>query len=187
MRDRLSRRRILIGTGAFAAATTGSIAIVSDKTTATVTGSFTIPDAETVLADTELQDVRLAVDAQYGFESNAPIHSVELELHAGASPDNLEMLARHTKDDLSKKELTGEQQLQGSLLNTDTYSAENFQPTDGELSTNVIAELRLYVVRDGEVVAEATETDAFTVTVKDEELTVDAQVGGSGEVVFESD
>lgn len=186
MRDR-NRRQVLIGTGALAATTIGGIAVLSDKTTATVTGSFTIPDAETVLADTELKDVQLAATAQYAWESNAPMHGLELELHAGASPDNLEMLARHTQEDLSKKQLTGEQQLQGSLLNTDTYSVDDFQPTDGELSTNVIAELRLYLIRDGEVAAEATETDAFTITVKNEELTVDAQVGGSGEVVFESD
>lgn len=186
MREQLSRRRVLIGTGALAAATTSGIALTSDNTSATVSGSYTIPDSQTVLADTELQDVRLQVDADYSFTSNAPVHGVEIELHVGASPETLQMIARHERTDLGTMELTGEQALSGSILNTDVYSVDDFQPTSGELSTNVMSELRLYVIRNDEVVAEATQSEAFAVTVKNEELQVDTSVGGSGEVVFES-
>jgi len=62
MRDSMTRRRAIIGTGALAAATTVGIATTTNQASATVTGEFTIPDGETVLTDTELQDVQDALN-----------------------------------------------------------------------------------------------------------------------------
>ncbi len=186
MRDSMTRRQALIGTGALAVTTTGSIALASQNTSATVTGEFTIPDGETVLADTQLQDVRLVCDAEYAYSSNAPIHALELELHVGATPDTVDMIARTERTDLGTDSLTGTETLSGSLVNASDFSLSDFQPTNGELRRTVVAELRLYVIRNEEVVAEAAQTDTFEVTVKNEELKVDMTLGGTGEVEFKT-
>jgi len=188
MRDSMTRRQAILGTGALAVATTSSIAVFSKNSgaTATVNGTFQIPDGETVLADTQLEDVELEVDATYGYEANAPIHRVDLELHVGATPDTLDLIARHERPDLGTDQLNGEATLRGSLVNASDFTMSDFQPTNGELRTTVVAELRLYVSRRDEVVAEAVETTTFEVRVREEELTVDTNVSGSGEVVFET-
>jgi len=41
-------------------------------------------------------------------------------------------------------------------------------------------------IRDGDVVAEAMQSDGFTITMKNEELTVETSLSGSGEVVVET-
>jgi len=186
MSETWSRRRVLIGTGTALAATTGSIALTSDNASATVTGEFSIPDGETTLTDEKLQDVRIQCEADWQYEANAPIHGVELELHAGATPDTVDMLARYEDTDLGTDSLTGTETLSGSLINTSDYQIENFQPSGGELSTTVVAELRFYALRRGDVVAEATATETFTVTVSEQELEITATVGGSGSVTFEA-
>ena len=184
MRDSMTRRRAIIGTGALAAATTVGIATTTNQASATVTGEFTIPDGETVLADTQLQDVRLVCNAEYGYESNAPIHGLELELHVGATPDTVDMIARTERTDLGTDSLTGTEELSGSLVNASDFALSDFQPSNGELRRTVVAELRLYVIRNEEVVAEAAQTDTFEVTVKNEELKIDMTLGGTGEVEF---
>jgi len=177
---------VLVGTGTLAAATTGGIALTSNNATATVDGEFTIPNGEAVLTDTTLQDVRLSVDAEWSFDANADCHGIELELHVGATPDTVDMLARHERDDLGTDSLTGTETLSGSVINASDYSIDNFQPTSGELSTGVVAALRFYVLRNDSVVAEAEQTEAFDVTVSEQELTISASVGGTGEVSFET-
>jgi len=186
MRDSMTRRRLVLGTGAVAAATTVGIATTTNQASATVTGEFTIPDGETVLADTQLQDVRLVCNAEYGYSSNAPIHGVELELHVGATPDTVDMIARTERTDLGTDSLTGTEELSGSLVNASDFTLSDFQPTNGELRRTVVAELRLYVIRNEEVVAEAAQTDTFEVTVRNEELKVDMTLGGTGEVTFKT-
>lgn len=188
MSKQLTRRRILVGTGALAATAGTGIALTTKESAATanVSGTFAIPDGTAVLADQTLEQVLLKVNAQWEFSANAPISATELELHVGATPDGLDLIARTEKTDLSKKTLTGEETLQGGLTNAGVYSIEDFRPTNGELSRTVIAELRFYVLRDGDVVAEAKYTDTFEVTVRKEELVVDMNVDATGEVSFTS-
>jgi hypothetical protein len=180
-----SRRRVLIGTGTALAATTGSIALTSDNASATVNGEFSIPNGEATLTDESLSDVRLSCDAVYSYDANAPIHGVELELHAGATPDTVDMIARHERTDISTDQLDGEATLSGSLINTSDFEIQNFEPDSGELTTGVVAELRFYALRNGDVAAEAIQTEAFEVTVSKKDLEVTMTVGGTGEVTFE--
>lgn len=182
----MSRRRVLLGTGALAAATTGGIALTSDRASASVSGDFSIPDGRTVLADESLEDIRLSVAASWSFEANATIHGIEIELHVGATADTLDLIARHTREDLGTESLTGEQTLNGSLMSASDFSVADFEPSDGELSTSVVAELRFYALRDGEVAAEARQMDTFTVTVSDEALQVDMTLGGTGSIEFQT-
>lgn len=182
----MNRRRVLLGTGTLAAGTVGGIVTLSDNATATVEGEFSIPNGEAVLTDTTLQDVLLEVTADWSFDANADCHAIELELHVGATVDTMDMLARHERDDLGTDSLTGTETLSGSIINTSDYSIDNFQPTNGELSTGVVSALKFYVLRNGSVVAEAEQTETFDVTVSEQELTISASVGGTGEVSFET-
>lgn len=183
----MTRRRVLFGTGALVATgTIGGIAVTTNNASATVSGEFAIPNGEATLAGEQLEDVRLSVDANYQYSANAKIHGVELELHVGASPATLDMIARYTRDDLGTDELTGTQTLVGSLINASDFDLEDFQPTTGELRRTVVAELRFYALRNGEVVAKATQSDTFEVSVTKEALQVDVSLAGTGDVTFKT-
>lgn len=186
MRQNTTRRRVLLGTGALVAGTTTSIVALTDNTTATVEGEYSIPNASKTVTDSQVQDVRLGVDTVWSFDANAPMNTVELEVHVGATTDTLDLIARHQKTDLSKESLSGETTLSGSLLSASDFDIEDFQPTDGELTTTVISELRMYVLKDGTREADAVHQTTFDVTVSDEELTVSTSVGGTGSVSFDT-
>ncbi len=187
MRERFSRRRVILGTGVLATTATSSIAFTTNRASATasVSGDFQIPDGTTALADTTLTDVRLEVDASYQFDANAHVHAIELELHVGASADTLDLIARHEQAASPSKNSPAEE-LNGSLMSASDFDISDFQPSNGELSRTVLAELRFYALRDGEVAAEARESATFDVVVRDEELQVNAVVGGEGSVVFKT-
>ena len=184
MSDTWTRRRVLLVGATAASGTIGSIAMLSNRTSATVDGTFTIPNGQTVLADEELTDVRLSAEASFEYESNAPIHQVELELHVGASVDTLDLIARHETTDLATDSLAGTETLEGSLMSSSDFGISDFEPSNGELARSVVAELRFYALRNEEVVAEAFAQESFDVTVKNEELQVDTTLNGSGEVEF---
>jgi hypothetical protein len=162
----------------------GGTVLLSDNASASVSGEFSIPDESTVVAGETVQDVRLSCDAVFSYESNAAIHGVELELHVGATAEALDLIARYEDRDLGTDQLEGEETLSGSIMTASSFSVADFQPSNGDLSRSVVAELRFYVLRNEEVVAEAVKQDTFTVSVSDEELTVEATVGGTGEVSF---
>ena len=186
MREKLTRRRVVLGGATLATATTVGIATSSNNVEATVNGDFSIPDGEAVLADQTLEDIRLSVDATWGYESNADIHQVELELHVGETTDTTDLIARHTRDDLGTDELAGSETLNGSLMSASDFSIGDFEPSNGEVRRTIVADLRFYALRNGEVVADASHVETFDVVVKDEELEVNVTLGGEGEVVFET-
>lgn len=187
-RNALTRRRAILTGAGIAAGTLSSIALTSDNATATasVTGDFTVPDGKKVLTDQTLEDVTLTAAVDWSFQANAKIHGIEIELHVGASPSTLDLIARHENHELGTTSLTGTEELSGSIVGASDYSIENFTPTDGELNTSVIAELRFYAIRDENVVAEARHTASFTVTTRNEELTVEMGVNATGEVGFKT-
>lgn len=186
MRKKPTRRQALIGTGTLAAATVGGIALSTQEVSATVSGEFDIPNGETVLADTVLEDVRLSVDAEWSYSANAKVHGVELELHVGATTETLDMIARYEDLDLGTDELSGTETLNGSLMSASDFSIGDFEPDGSEIRRTVVAELRFYVIRNDEVVADAVQTSTFDVILKDEALQVDMTLGGTGEVSFET-
>jgi len=187
VRQHLTRRRVLLGSGALAAGTTGSIALTTQGVSASVSGEFTVPDASTALVDKQLQDIRLKAVAAWQYDANATMDGVELELHVGQAPDTLDLIARSERtDDIATDSLSGETTLTGSLMSASDFDIDAFTPTNGSVSRSVIAELRFYVLRDGSVEAEAKARTTFGVTVRDEELTVETTLGGTGEVKFKT-
>jgi len=177
---------VLIGTGTLAAGTVGGIALTSKEASANVEGSFSIPDADQTLAGESLQDVRLSATAEWSFEANVTITGVEVELHVGAAADTLDLIARQTRENVSTDALEGTSELNGSLISAADFDIEDFRPTNGEITRTVVAELRLFVLRDGEGETDATARTTFDVTVQEDEVTVSATVGGDGEVSFDT-
>jgi hypothetical protein len=172
--------------GALAAGTTGGIAAVTNNASATISGDFTVSNGSATLTGTTLQDVLLEASADWSFDANAKIHGVEIELAVGATPDTLDVIARHERTDISTDSLTGTAELTGSVIQASDYGIDNFTPSSGELTTRVIAELRLFVLRAGEVVLRSSYTDTFEVTVSKESLQVSSTLSGSGSVSFET-
>lgn len=170
--------------GVLASGTVGGIALTSDTASATVAGEYTIPDSKATLTDSTLEDILLEVTANWNFESNADVHAVELELYVGATLDTADLISRSRKDGLGRKTLSGETTLTGSILSAADFDVENFTPTNGELTTGVVSELRFYALRHGEVAAEATQTEAFNVTVGKEELKISQGLDAQGEIGF---
>ena len=186
MRQQITRRQALLGTGTLATGLIGSTVLYSNNVEATVSGDFEIPDGEAILADEDIQDVRLSVDATYEYVSNGDLHGIELELHVGSMPDTVDMIARHTRGDLGTDELTGEETLNGSVMSASDFSISDFETSNGELRRTIVAQLRFYAIRNDEVVAEAIQTETFDVVIRNEELTVDMTLGGTGTVSFET-
>lgn len=184
MREKLTRRRVLLGTGTAAAGTLGGITLSSSKASATVNGQFSIPNGTTTLADSQLRDVRMQVSTEWTYSANAPMSGLELELYVGETIDTADLIARHTREDLGKESLTGETELNGSLMSSSDFAIEDFQPSNGELRRTVVAELRLYVLRRGEVAAEARHQTTFDVVVRNEELQVETTLTATGDVSF---
>lgn len=187
MPKQVSRRQYLLAGGAATATALGSIAFTPSKskaTTASVSGTYAIPDDKVILADQSLENIILTADVNWEFQSNADIHQVECELHVGATPSTMDLIARQEKTDLAKQSLTGNPTLRGSILNASDFSVENFQPSDGELTVGVVSGLRFYALRNGEVVADAEQVTSFDITVSEEALEVSTSLSGSGEVSF---
>jgi len=181
-----TRRRVLIGTGTLAAGTIGAVALTGQEASAAVTGEFAVPDAETVVTDEQIQDVRLTADTEWSFEANAPMTGVEIELHVGAAADTLDLIARTEQRDLSTDALEGTDTLAGSLMSAADFDIEDFRTDSGEVTTTVVAAIKLFVLRDGSVEAEARHQTAFDVTVSSQEVSVTTTFGGEGEVSFQT-
>ena len=187
LENSVTRRRLLIGTGAVATGTVTGVSLLSNNAEATVDGEFRIPDAKTTLPDQSLTDIRLTCTANWSFEANAPITQVETELYVGSGEQTADLIARQVKENVTKESLTGTAKLNGSLMSSADFDVSDFTPTSGELSTSVTAILRFYCIRESNVVAEAEHIETFTVTTVDEELQVDTSLGGTGNVTFVKD
>jgi hypothetical protein len=64
------------------------------------------------------------------------------------------------------------------------FAVSDMVPASGSVDHTALAELRVFVVHDGETQAEAIIRDTFTVTISQEEVTVTASASGSGSVTF---
>lgn len=184
--EKATRRQLLIGTGVVAASGI-TVATLSNKTTATVSATeFAIPNKEKILADTDTQDVLLAVSVGYAFSSNADITGLKLRLKVGTSQDSAELIGRTSVDNLGTTETSGSTELKGSLLSSGDFSKSNFNPESGSITTDIVAVLEMDVLRNGEIIKTVSNTDTASITVSAEEVTVDASVGGEGEISFET-
>ncbi len=187
MRENVTRRRFLIGTGVTVATATGALAVASDNASATVAvDELSVPNADYILTDETITAIDLAVDSTWSWDGNADATGYNLTLSVGSTLENAETIASEEQRDLGTKSLSGDTELTGNILNTSVYSAENFTPSNGEMTTSVIVIVALEVLRDGEVVERAEATDTAELTIRREELSYTVELSATGEWSFTS-
>jgi len=179
----VNRRRVL-ATGA--ALTTGGIALAinPDQSKAQATTSIdglSIPDKE-VQSD-NFQDVTLAVDASWSFTCDYNVDRTELILAVGQTEGKYPVDRVETTESLGQS-ANGTTSLKGSIVETPAFSIEQFNLDDGESGIRMAVKLFFRVYKDGEKLVETTASEDVTITVIGGEISAEATVGGSGEVVF---
>lgn len=182
MRESHTRRAVVLGAGT-ALVGMSALAVSTQEASATIAGDFEIKDGSIILADQSLSDIQLGVDATYSYSSNAPLNGHRIQLQVGSSASNLTTIADVENDHDPKKSHKDQTSLSGSVLDG-PFDMSDFEPTNGELSSNVTAKLILQVIREGETVLEDSHTEQFSITVNKEELTVEGTMSGTGEVTF---
>jgi hypothetical protein len=187
MSDTWTRRRTLLGAGTVAAGTVGGIAVASNNAAAQVDGTLTVADASVTLVDQTLQDILVDMVAEWSYDSNVRVDSVETEVHTGQRASSTDMIARETTaiDTGDHKSHNGTTELTGSLAEAQDFSVSEMVPETGKVEHSALAELRVFIIHDDEAVAEAVVSDTFTVTISQEEIQVSTNVSGSGTVTFE--
>jgi len=179
---KLSRRRVLALTGTTAV---GGVALsqLSQPAAAESSisfGSFTLPD-KTVYPDGTVQNVVLGVDVEYTWTANRTPTRYTVELLVGNTESDLVPIDSIEETDIAAS-TTKTDRLQGSLLDSPDYDLVNFDVSDGgEKQATVWAKVKFSLYRDGSVLTTAEAQTQATLILKGEELTVSAQIGGSGE------
>lgn len=187
MSDTWTRRRTLLGAGAVVTGTVGGIAVGTNNAAAQVDSTLTVADASVTLVDQTLQDILVDMVAEWSYNSNVRVDSVETEVHTGGRASSLSMIARETTaiDAGNQKSHNGTTELTGSLAEAQDFAISDMVPDTGSIEHTALAELRVFIVHDSEAVAEAVVSDTFTITISQEEVTVSTNVSGSGSVTFE--
>jgi hypothetical protein len=181
-----TRRQFLVG-GATVASGALVYGATTEKASATVNvEALNIPNDSYTLADQTMEDVQLSVDTSYSWEGNAEIHKYELRLAVGTTRDTAAVIARKEQTELGKQSLSGNAQLNGSILSSPSFSQDNFNPSRGTLTTDMVVVLVFDLYRDGEIVETAKATDTAELSVTAEELEYTVSVEGSGSVKFQT-
>jgi hypothetical protein len=183
-----TRRRVLaLSAGTIASGTAAGLTLTGNAqgTQAEVSmGSLTIPNKEAFTEGKPVRKVVLSVNANYEYSGNRTPDTLELLLKAGSSQSDLYTIAqeRYT-DDLSESG-SGSVELSGGLMGTPAFGVTSFSvPDEGDEKTNSLyAELVFDVYAGMEKVASASVSESAVITVANEEVSVDAQLGGEGEV-----
>lgn len=188
MSDTWTRRRALLGTGAVITGTVGSIVVASNNATAQVSGSLDVGDASVRLVDQQLQDILVDVATEWRYESNVDLDTVETEVHMGQRASSVDLIARETTDvsGTNTSPNSGQTTLSGSVAQANDFVIADMVPASGKIDHTGIAELRVFLVKDGSVVAETAVTDTFTITISKESQSVSVEVGGSGTITFKT-
>jgi hypothetical protein len=186
MSETWTRRQAVIGAGAVVTGTTGTVVLSSDNVTAAVQGELTVSDASVTLVDQSLQDILIDMTAEWSYESNVRVDSVECEVHVGTRASSLDMIARQTTavDAPNQASGSGSTDLTGSMADVSDFAVSDMVPESGSVEHTALAELRVFIVHDDETQAEAIVRDTFTVTISQEEVSVTASVSGTGSVTF---
>jgi hypothetical protein len=183
-----TRRRFVAGTIAVGTAL-GGIALNSNQVSASAEitgGSFDIPDTSYTLTNDAVDDVTLAVDVDYTWDSNVALDKVEFALSAGFTADSAGVIATTEQTDIPQTVTDGTQTLETSLLDSADLDAGLFTPAGDETTVDFTAILELLLFRNGSVLASDSLRETVQVTVTDQEIQVTGSVSATGSVTLES-
>jgi hypothetical protein len=162
------------------------VVLSSNNATAAVEGELTVDDASVTLVDQSLQDILIDMTAEWSYQSNVRVDSVECEVHVGARASSLDMIARQTTavDAPDQSSGSGTTNLTGSMAEASDFAVSDMVPATGSVTHTALAELRVFIVSAGETQAEAIIRDTFTVTISQEDVSVTVSASGTGSVSF---
>lgn len=175
--SQMSRRRALAGAGALVTAG-GSVALVGRPARAEVDmETFTVSDAE---FERESLDPVLDVTATYDYDvGDEAVNALEFRLLA----DGDEIAFEDLQTD--RVTLANDTELSGRILESEAWSAADFEPSIGEeVSRQVEITLEFAVVTsEGTVLADDSATDTAEITVVNpQQEVIVAKIGGSGQI-----
>lgn len=184
----ISRRGLLAGTAILS--TTGvSIALISDKASATASidsGNFSIADKSADLTGESLQDIVIDSDIDYSFDSNVTIGTVEVSVAVGISERSAQIIASETTSP-NKKQIDSSTTISGSLFDAGDYNLNTLRLDDGEKTVRITAVAELIIKRNESIVATDNLTDTFEITITKNEVTINGQFSGTGTVNMETE
>jgi len=184
----ISRRGLLAGTAILS--TTGvSIALISDKASATASidsGDFSIADTSANLTGESLQDIVIDSDIDYSFDSNVNIGTVEASVAVGISEQSAQIIASETTSP-NKKQIDSSTTISGSLFDAGDYNLNTLQLDDGEKTVRITAVAELIIKRNESIVATDKLTDKFEITITKDSVTINGQFSGTGTVSMETE
>lgn len=173
----LTRRKAIAGTGALLTAG-GTLVWVADDASASVTiGEFSVSDASFTK---ETIDPVLTVTIGYDYDvGTAPVQ----DLAFGLSVDGTEIASDKLSTSVSTH--TGELELSGSILDSDAWSASDFEPAVAStVEQTVNATIDFAVLEsDGSEIAGDSATDSAVVSISHpQETEYVASIGGVGSI-----
>jgi len=184
----ISRRGLLAGTAILS--TTGvSIALISDKASATASidsGDFSIADTSANLTGENLQDIVIDSDIDYSFDSNVNIGTVEVSVAVGISERSAQIIASETTSP-NKKQIDSSTTISGSLFDAGDYNLNTLQLDDGEKTVRITAVAELIIKRNESIVATDKLSDTFEITITKNEVNINGQFSGTGTVNMETE
>lgn len=169
---------------AVAALLAGSVLLASPTVAPTnalsISGLSVSDVSRSVGPNDALQSVSVDVQAQYEYSSSHELTSAELVLYAAPAGGSFEPVDTLTLDAPGTNG-SGTADLSGDLTALPNFDVSDFDANEGQTATqDVEFKLVMELHRDGTRVGIADAEDVATVSVSREEMTVSAQVAGTG-------
>lgn len=184
----ISRRGLLAGT-AILGTTSVSIALITDKASATASidsGEFSIADKSADLTGENLQDIVIDSDIDYSFDSNVTIGTVEVSVAVGVNERSAQIIASETTNP-KKKQIDSSTTISGSLFDAGDYNLNTLQLDDGEKTVRITAVAELIIKRNESIVATDNLIDTFEITITKDSVNINGQFSGTGTVSMETE
>ncbi|UXF50615.1 hypothetical protein 7908G4C8_20 [Haloquadratum phage sp.] len=184
----ISRRGLLAGT-AILGTTSVSIALITDKASATASidsGEFTIADTSADLTGENLKDIVINSNINYSFDSNVSIDGLEVSVAVGIDERSAQIIASESTTP-NQKQIDTSTTISGSLFDASDYSIDALQIDDGKKTVRITAVAELIIKRDDSIVATDKLTDTFEITITKDEVRINGQFSGTGTVSMETE
>jgi hypothetical protein len=186
----MKRRQALTGLAATAISGTGLMWILSSETQAADIsfGSLSIPNTDQFVADGDVSDVQLDLSCKWEFDGNKAPSDAKIRLRGGVSSTDTSTLSTKQIDGPYQTQMSGQTDIQTSVLNASSLDAETFEPVSqgNTQETTVYLKLILELTQGQEVKQVATASAIPTVAVTWGDISVSGKIGATGEITVQS-
>jgi len=177
----VSRRKLLLGTGATVTSSALLVNLGTDraKAQATIdTNGLSIAD-KTHISQGSVDSVKLSVDSNWQYSGNHNPDRLKIVLRVGSTEAKYPIAKAERSDSLRQSD-SGQETLTGSILETPAFDKSMFERETGETVHSVAAKLDFNLFHSDSSIASDSVTERFQVTVSGETITADASITGTG-------